>query len=45
MSDVSAAPPQFAYAVAREVIDVRVRLAEATQAWTADTDDRIVLMQ
>jgi hypothetical protein len=34
--DVSAELPQFADAVAREAIDVRAPLAEATQAWTAD---------
>jgi hypothetical protein len=45
--DIIAELPQLAGAVARGAIDVRARpvpLAEAIPAWTADTDDRSVLV-
>lgn len=45
--DIIAELPQLAGAVARGAIDVRARpvpLAEAIQAWTADTDNRSVLV-
>ncbi len=45
--DFIAELPDLAAAVARDAIDVRARavpLADITQAWTAATDDRIVLV-
>jgi NADPH:quinone reductase-like Zn-dependent oxidoreductase len=45
--DIIAELPGLAAAVAEGAIDVRARavpLAEVAQAWTADTDDRIVLV-